>query len=63
MSRVRRQLLSIIVSSGPAPSHELVIHSDDVFVGLWVYCRCYYDGQQVAGQWSLVSGSQYASIN
>lgn len=49
MSRIRRQLLSIIVSSGPAPAHEFVIHSDDVFVGKTLYCRCYYDGQQVAG--------------
>lgn len=49
MSKVRRQLLSIILSSGPAPAHELVIRSDDVFVGKILYCRCYYDGQQVAG--------------
>lgn len=43
--------------------HKLEIVSDDEFVGKTMYCRSFYDGNQVAGNWTLAEGSQYAEIN
>ena len=37
--------------------------SDDSLVGKTIYCRCYYDDELSAGEWSIVSGNQYATIN
>ena len=48
------------------PTHALrVISEDSPYVGKYFICKAYYDGQLVVAgvNWSLVGGTQYASIN
>lgn len=43
--------------------HTLVIEAETPFVGKTLYCRAYYDGQLSSGDWAIISGLQYATIN
>ena len=62
MLNLRRHLLISIQVQAPVVI-EPVIQSEDTFVGKTLYCRCFYDGEQVAATWSITSGSQFATIN
>ena len=59
---IRRRLLSIIISQGEVV-HSFNIISDDSYVGKTFYCTGKYDGEIIYGTWSIISGSQYATIN
>lgn len=56
----RRSLLSISFQS---IEHTIDIISDSTYTGRTFYCVCQYDSLTVNGNWSITSGSQYATIN
>lgn len=59
---LRRRLLILAVEETPVV-HTFNIISDNGYVGKYFYCVAKYDNEQVFGTWSIISGSQYASIN
>lgn len=59
--RIRRHFLILAVAE--TPTHTFNIITEDEYVGKYFYCVGKYDGNAVFGTWSIISGSQYASIN
>ena len=59
MNKIRRQLLSIILTE----EHTFNIISDSSYTGKFFYCTCLYDGQPVSGTWEITAGALYATIN
>ena len=61
MSIIRRHILSILAIG--EVDHTFVVISDDSYTCKVFYCVAEFDGNVVAAEWSLTSGSQYATIN
>ena len=55
---IRRHLLNIL-----AITQNLKIISENSYLGKVFYCVAKHGNEQVFGTWSIISGSQYASIN
>ena len=55
-SQMADNILAIVKS-------KLNVVADETFTGHTMYCRSFYNGSQVAGNWTLAEGSQYAEIN
>ena len=61
MSILRRHILSILAIG--EVGHTFVVISDDSYTAKLFYCVAEFDGNVVPAEWSLTSGSQYATIN
>ena len=59
----RGGLAKLYINSFLQQQHNFYILAENSYGGKNIQCQCKYDGNLVAGQWSLTSGSQYASIN
>lgn len=61
MGIIRRHMLSVLTIG--EVNHTFAIISDDSYTGKVFYCVAEFDGNIVSAEWSLTSGSQYATIN
>ena len=61
MSIIRRHVLSILTIG--EVNHTLAVISDNSYTAKLFYCVAEFDGNVVSAEWSLTSGSQYATIN
>lgn len=61
MGIFRRHMLSILTIG--EVSHTFAVISENSYTGKVFYCVAEFDGNAVSAEWSLTSGSQYATIN